>query len=154
MEENKKNFAALDEEGLSAALRGRLCIPGLTVTQETHSNGHVDLTIEGDHCSPARKKLAEAKIYAGPRYHIKGVGQLIGRYTTGREGRGLLISYVRKKDIKGIVEKLRAAMDAELPEKQIGPCEDHTLKWSLKTSHKHSSGEVVPVDHIGCNLAS
>lgn len=100
------------------------------------------------------KKLAEAKIYAGPRYHIKGVGQLIGRYTTGREGRGLLISYVRKKDIKGIVEKLRAAMDAELPEKQIGPCEDHTLKWSLKTSHKHSSGEVVPVDHIGCNLAS
>lgn len=79
LESNKRNFAKLDEEGLSAALRGWLSIPGLTVTQEMNSNGHVDLTIEADHCVPARKKLAEAKIYSGPSYHIKGIGQLLGR---------------------------------------------------------------------------
>jgi hypothetical protein len=152
LEKNKKNFATLDEEGLSAVLVGSLNMPGLTATQETNSNGHVDLTIEADHCTPIRTKLGEAKIYSGPSYHIKGIGQLLGRYTTGRETPGLLISYVRQKNIKGITAKMRAAMDKELPERQVGPCEDHTLKWSLVTKHKHSSGEVLPISQIGCNL--
>jgi hypothetical protein len=152
LEKNKKNFETLDEEGLSAALAGRISIPGLTVTQETNSNGHVDLTIEADHCSPARVKLGEAKIYSSPSYHIKGINQLIGRYTTGREIPGLLLNYVRKEDIKGITAQLRAKMNEKLPEKQIGPCEDHKLKWSLTTKHKHSSGEVIAIGHIGCNL--
>jgi hypothetical protein len=111
MEKNKKNFQTLDEEGLSAALAGALSIPGLTVTQETNSNGHVDLTIEANHCVPARIKLGEAKIYASPSYHIKGIGQLLGRYTTGRETPGLLINYVRKPDIKAIMTKLKTEMD-------------------------------------------
>lgn len=152
LERNKKNFEKLDEEGLSAAFAGKLSIPGLTVTQETNSNGHVDLTIEADHCSPARIKLGEAKIYSGPNYHIKGIGQLLGRYTTGRETPGLLINYVRKKDIKGITAKLKTAMDKKLPENQTGPCDDHALKWSLVTKHEHSSGEIVSIGHIGCNL--
>ena len=79
LEKNKKKFSGLDEEGLSGILAGSLTIPGLTVTQETNSNGHVDLTIEADHCTPARVKLGEAKIYRSPGYHIKGIGQLIGR---------------------------------------------------------------------------
>lgn len=152
LEKNKKNFERLDEEGLSAVFAGSLTIPGLTVTQETNSNGHVDLTIEADHCTPARTKLGEAKIYSGPSYHIKAISQLLGRYTTGRETSGLLLNYVRKKDIKGLTAKLRAAMDKELPENQTGPCEDHMLKWSLVTKHQHSSGETVSLGHIGCNL--
>jgi hypothetical protein len=152
MEKNKKNFQKLNEEGLSAALAGALSIPGMTVTQEANSNGHVDLTIDADHCRPARIKLAEAKIYASPSYHIKGIGQLLGRYTTGREMSGLLINYVRKPDIKAIVTTLKTEMDKKLPENQVGPCEDHALKWSLLTKHRHSSGEIVSVGHIGCNL--
>jgi hypothetical protein len=152
MEKNKKNFQKLDEEGLSAVLAGTLSIPGLTVTQETNSNGHVDLTIEADHCTPARIKLGEAKIYSSPSYHIKGISQLLRRYTTGRETPGLLINYVRKPDIKAITARLRTEMDKNLPENQSGPCEDHTLKWSLLTKHKHTSGEVVAVGHIGFNL--
>jgi hypothetical protein len=152
LEKNKKNFENLDEEGLSGALAGKLSIPGLTVTQETNSNGHVDLTIDADHCSPARVKLGEAKIYSSPSYHIKGISQLLGRYTTGRETPGLLINYVRKEDIKGITAKLRKEMDEKLPERQTGPCEDHKLMWSLVTKHKHTSGEVVAIGHIGCNL--
>lgn len=152
LEKNKKKFATLDEEGLTAVFAGKLSVPGLTVEQETNSNGHVDLMIEADHCIPTRTKLGEAKIYSGPSYHMKGIGQLLGQYTTGRETRGLLLNYVRKKNIKGLTAKLKAALDKELPENQIGPCEDHTLKWSLVTKHQHSSGETVSLGHIGCNL--
>jgi hypothetical protein len=152
IEKNKKNFASLDEEGLSGVLAGVLSVPGLTLTQETNSNGHVDLTIEADHCLPARIKLAEAKIYSSPSYHIKGITQLLGRYTTGRELSGLLISYVRKEDIKGITAKLKIELDRMRPENQTGCCETHKLKWSLVTMHRHSSGEVVKLDHVGCNL--
>jgi len=153
LEKNKKNFAKLDEEGLSGVMAGTLSIPGLlTVTQETNSNGHVDLMIEIVNCTPARIRLAEAKIYSSPSYHIKGVAQLLGRYTTGREMPGLLINYVRKEDIRSIMAKLKAEMNKIMPENQIGPCDDHKLKWSLMTKHKHSSGEVLSIGHIGCNL--
>jgi hypothetical protein len=57
LETNKTHFCCLGEEGLTAVLAGALSIPGLSVSQEMHSNGHVDLTIEADHCTPARKKL-------------------------------------------------------------------------------------------------
>ena len=33
LEKNKKNFASLDEEGLSAVLAGSISVPGLTVSQ-------------------------------------------------------------------------------------------------------------------------
>lgn len=152
LEKNKKNFAKLNEEGLSGAFAGALSIPGaLAVTQEANSNGHVDLTIEAD-CTPVRIKLGEAKIYSSPSYHIKGISQLVERYTTGRETEGLLINYVRKKDIKGITARLRTEMDKRRPVNQTAPCENHKLKWSLVTKHKHSSGEVLSVAHIGCNL--
>jgi hypothetical protein len=63
-----------------------------------------------------------------------------------------LINYVRKPDIKGIVGKLKTEMDKQLPEHQTGPCKDYLLKWSLLTKHKHNSGEVVSIGHVGCNL--
>jgi hypothetical protein len=124
------------------------------VTQEAHSNGHVDLTIEVTHCTPLRRSLDEAKIYNGPEYHVKGVEQLLGRYTTGREGRGFLIVYFRKKDIAGLVQKLRARMDTELPRRQQGTTRDHRIRWSFLSTHGHSSGEHLDVSHIGCNLYS
>jgi hypothetical protein len=152
LETNKTHFATLDEEGLSAVLAGSLAVPGLTVTQETHSNGHVDLTIQADHGGPARKKLGEAKIYDGPAHHFGGLDQLLGRYTTGREGRGLLIEYYRKSNISGLVRKLRDEMDKDRPCNQQGQTGDHTLKWSFLSVHSHSSGEAVNVGHVGCNL--
>ncbi|MCB2149199.1 MAG: hypothetical protein KQI81_22145 [Deltaproteobacteria bacterium] len=112
----------------------------------------MDLTIEADHCMPARIKLGEAKIYNGPNYHIVGLGQLIGRYTTGREGRGLLIEYVRKPDIKVKMANIRIHLDDRLPLNQSGPSKDHVIKWAFLTEHKHSSGGNVQVGHVGCNL--
>jgi hypothetical protein len=152
LETNKKNYKLLDEEGFSAALAGVLSIPGLTVTQETNSNGHVDITIEANQCVPARRKLGEAKIYKGPKYHVDGLEQLLGRYTTGREGRGILIVYVQKEDIAGLIRKLRQSMDKDRPMNQKGQTKDHTLKWSFVSTHGHSCGEDLQVGHIGCNL--
>ena len=153
LERNKVNFQTLNEAGLSAVLAAFVSIPGiLTVTNEAHSNGHVDLTIEADNCFPPRVKLGEAKIYDGPAYHVKGLDQLLRRYTTGREGRGLLISYVRQRDISGITSKLRLHMDELLPLSQKGPCRDTTIRWAFLTVHLHSCGDDLEVGHIGCNL--
>ncbi len=152
LEQNSKNFVDLKEDGLSAALAGRITIPGLTVSQEKNSNGHVDITIEADHCTPARVKLGEAKIYDGPAYHIKGISQLLGRYTTGRESAGFLLIYVREANIKQKIEDLEGALNEKRPENQVGKCKKHTLQWSLQTKHRHSSGEVLDLSHLGCNL--
>jgi len=152
LEEDKKNFKTLGEDALSGVLAKSLSMPGLTVTRETHSNGHVDLTIEADHCVPTRKKLGEAKIYNGPKYHVKGLQQLLERYTTGREGRGLVVVYVRKQNIAGLFRKLRRKMDDDLPMNQKGKTVDHTVKWSFLSTHIHYCGEDLQVSHIGCNL--
>ena len=154
LEANSKNFTDLDEEGLTAVLALALAMPGLSVTQETTSNGHVDLTVVADHCLPMRKKLGEAKVYDGPAKHMKGLAQLLGRYTTGREGRGILISYVKKPGIANLVSNLRDRMDAENPSQQQGPTSDLSMKWSFLSRHEHSCGEVLDVGHISCNLFS
>ncbi|WP_225072165.1 hypothetical protein [Desulfuromonas sp. CSMB_57] len=152
MERNKKSYQTLDEVGLTSVLAARLSIPGLTVSQESHSNGHVDLFIVADHCVPERIKLGEAKIYDGYSYHIGGLKQLLGRYTTGRETRGLLIVYVQKKDITGLIKKLRGRMNTERPCSQGRDTADHVLKWSFLSEHFHSCGENLEISHIGCNL--
>jgi hypothetical protein len=154
LESNKKNFETLKEEALSGALALALSIPGLSVTQEAHSNGHVDLTIIADHCFPARKKLGEAKVWKGAEYHIKGLKQLLDRYTTGREGRGLVIAYVKEKNIKGLIGKLRQNMNSERPHQQTADTKDHFLKWSFVSTHEHSCGDTLEVDHVGCNLCT
>ena len=152
LERNCKHFASLDEEGLSGVLAQGLSVPGFSVQQEALSKGHVDLTIEMNHCAPARTKLAEAKIYRGPQNHVAGLGQLLSRYTTGRESRGLLIVYFRQKGIAGLVQKIREMMDGEMPLDQQGKTADHALKWSFISVHAHSCGENLEVGHIGCNL--
>jgi hypothetical protein len=154
LEQNKKNFNQLTEEGLTAVLAASISVPGLTVTQETNSNGHVDITIDADHCTPTRRKLGEAKIYNGPAYHLAGLEQLLKRYTSGREGRGILLVYCKAKDIAGKVKNIRAEMDQSLPQLQQGQTSDHKLKWSFRSRHSHSSGELVEVDHVSCNLCA
>jgi hypothetical protein len=152
LEASKKEFGTLGEDGLSSILAMAISVPGLSVTRETHSNGHVDITVVVNHCSPIRKKLCEAKIYDGPNYHMKGLEQLLGRYTTGKEGRGMLIAYVTKKNIAGLMTKLRERMDADLPSAQQGLTSGHRVKWWFLSKHSHSCGEILEVGHVGCNL--
>jgi len=154
LETNADNFEKLNEVGLSAVLAAGVSMPGLTVTPEAHSNGHVDLTIDADHCVPARRKLAEAKVYSGYAYHVKGLEQLLGRYTTGRELGGLLLVFVKKRGIAKFVEELRKEMDAKKPCKQSGPTRDHTLKWSFESTHELATGDPHEVSHVACNLST
>jgi len=152
LEKNKKHFRDLDEEGLTAALTGRLSAPGLSVTTEANSNGHVDLTIEVPLSAPVRQWLGEAKIYDGPSYHCQGLAQLLERYSTGRDKSGLMLIYVRKKKIQDLIAKLRAHMDAQRPCNQTCDTSDHQLAWCFKSSHEHSSGNEIAVSHYACNL--
>lgn len=152
MERSKKSYKEMDEVGLTSVLASALSIPGLAVTQETHSNGHVDLYIVADHCVPERIKLGEAKIYKSFPYHVEGLKQLLGRYTTGRESRGILVVYVRQRNVAHVMQTLRERMDADKPYSQLGETVDHELKWSFISAHTHSCGEDLEVGHICCNL--
>lgn len=152
LEKNKVNFESLNEVALSAVLVGALSLPGLSVTQENIQTARSTSLWMRISAFPHELNLGEAKIYDGPQQHIEGLGQLLERYTTGREGRGLLIEYFKKRNIKGLVEKLRQQLNTDLPLQQRGPCLDHKLKWSFITTHGHDSGEDLQVGHIGCNL--
>ncbi len=152
LQQNCKDYSALNENGLSSVLAQALQMPGLNVQREPSSNGHVDIMVTVDHSFPLKIKLIEAKIYDGPAYHIEGLNQLLGRYTTGQETRGIILEYVKRKDIAGLVKKIREAMDGQLPCQQKGTTQDHILKWSFLSCHKHSSGEDLDVAHIGCNM--
>jgi hypothetical protein len=152
LETNKLNFQEMKEVGLTGALALALNMPGIDVHQEPNSNGHVDLLIEVWLGVRTWRKLGEAKVYDGPDYHIEGLKQLLGRYTTGRETRGVLIEYVTKANIAALMKKVRDRMDELLPESQTGACADHSLKWSFLSKHNHSCGENLEVGHIGCNL--
>jgi hypothetical protein len=152
MEANKLNYTSLDENGYSAVLAAALTTGEISVSQEQNSNGHVDLTVKLNNSSTPRIKLGEAKIWRGKEYHARGLDQLLNRYTTGRECRGFVISYVKIKDIKGLFEDLRKHIDESKPFNLEGICLDHNIKWSFLSKHNHSSGELIAICHIGCNL--
>ena len=87
----------------------------MVVTRELNRNGHVDLTFKFPLNTPARVSLGEAKIYDGPEYHVKGLEQLINRYTTGRESRCVILAYVKKANVKGLMEKVREHFEEKRP---------------------------------------
>lgn len=152
LEKDKNEFKDLSEDALSSILAAALSTPEISVTREQNSNGHVDLTAKLNNASPQRIKLGEAKIWRGKEYHVKGLDQLLNRYTTGRECRGFVVSYVRLKDIKALFEDLRKYIDKSKPFNLEGLCLDNNIKWSFLSKHKHSSGELVGICHLGCNL--
>lgn len=152
LEASKSDYVDLGENALNRILAGFVNCPGLSVTAETHSNGHVDLTFSAVHSSPIWTKLGEAKLYDGPAYHIKGLGQLVSRYTTGRDSTGLMICYVRVKDIVGKLQSIQDQMDLERPEQQTGPTTKGPRTWTFRSEHKHTSGVMIGVSHVGVNM--
>lgn len=155
LEKGSKNLGGLNEDGLSDVLSGFINgTNALTVTREESSNGHVDLTFKAGLCRPQREVLGEAKIFDYYNWHVSGLSQLVDRYSTGREDRGLLLEYVKKPGIKGLMENLRCEMDKKRPCKQIADCSNHETveQWSFCSSHTHSSGEEIEVWHFGCYL--
>jgi hypothetical protein len=155
LERSSKSLGDLSEDGLSDILCGFMHDAKLLiVSREESSNGHVDLTFKAQICRPPREVLGEAKIFNYYEWHVQGLSQLVDRYSTGREDRGLLLEYVKFSGIKKHMEELRKELDAKKPCGQTADCSEHETvqQWSFCTSHIHSSGEVIEVWHFGCNL--
>ena len=149
IEDGRKHYQNLDEEGLTFTLVMVLRTAGIAAKNEEYHGGHVDITIShfylGDY-------LGECKIYKGPKYHSDGCGQLLSRYSTGRFPRGFCLAYVFDPKIKDLMDKVRNYMDINLPYGQVGQSTNSTHTWSFRTSHLHKSGSTVDVVHLGCNL--
>lgn len=152
LEKNAKHLLGQPEDSItfpfSAYLTGSIFI---RCTQEAYSRGHVDLTIETK-LPPYRNRLGEAKKYDGAAYHVKGMEQLVNRYSTGREGSGYVVEYVQKPNILDLVARIREHLDANKPCSQDGDTQNHDIRWAFITKHHHSSGEIFRVFHLNCNL--
>lgn len=154
LENNARHLADCDENTITAFLVAFLNMPGfMRALQEAHTNGHVDLTIEAEPTLPIRRRLGEAKIYRSPSYHVKGLNQLVNRYSTGRYGTGFLVEYFTKPNIKKLVLGVRKHMDEKKPCAQNGSCQDHKMRWAFLSNHNHISGELLRVLHLNCNMA-
>jgi hypothetical protein len=154
LENNARHLADCDENTITAFLVAFLNMPGfMRALQEAHTNGHVDLTIEAEPTLPVRRRLGEAKIYRSPSYHVKGLNQLVDRYSTGRYGTGFLVEYFKKPNIKNLIMGIRKHMDENKPCAQNGSGQDHTMRWAFSSNHDHVSGEKLRVLHLNCNMA-
>lgn len=140
------------EEKLSAFLAAKMSHPGLDVRREGFTNGHVDLTIRQEGVIGGQVRLAKAKIYAGPAYHVSALEQLVNRYSTGRPRTGYVIEYVKKAEIEKLVEGLRAHADKNQPVQQLGKTSDHPMKWAYQSNHLHASSALMRVVHVNVNL--
>jgi hypothetical protein len=153
LEENANALRADSEDSLSTTLAAKISIRKLVdATRETNSKGHVDITIKV--ISTSRKRLGEAKIYDGYKYHVKGIKQLVERYSTGRERSGYMFCYVKNPNINAKIVALQSDCDGHLPCNQIGAATAHKArrKWAFETRHTHESGEELRVVHYGVNL--
>ncbi|HLB47935.1 MAG TPA: hypothetical protein VJL59_13085, partial [Anaerolineales bacterium] len=71
---------------------------------------------------------------------------------TGREGSGFVVEYVKDANTKDLVAKIKSHLDNTKPCSQNGDAQDHRIRWAFITYHQHSSGELLRVLHLSCNL--
>jgi len=98
--------------------------------------------------------LGEAKIQRDYDWLLKGLKQLLDRYSTGREdGSGLLI-YIKGKNANGVLEewrrRLQAGGDCGLINTEDIAEPEKLAFWSI---HEHQgSGLEIRTKHIGVSL--
>jgi hypothetical protein len=150
IENGSKEYAALNEPGLSHLLADLLNLMGWRATAETNNNGHVDVVVE---CAFGRhwKYLGECKLHKGYQYHVDGCEQLLA-YCSGREPRAFCMDFINEIDAFTKMKRLRAEMDAKRPLKQKAEGADHVILGAFLTSHDHESGAVVELLHLGCSV--
>lgn len=148
IESGAKQYASLDERGLSTLLTDLLIASGYRATPERNINGHVDVVIE--HYFDRRwKYLGECKIHKSFQYHIDGCKQLLG-YCTGRELRAFCLDFFRTGKMFEKLDGLRRRMDLEKPLSQSKESSLHSIQGGFVTAHLHASGRDVELLHFGC----
>jgi hypothetical protein len=148
IESGAKQYASLNERGLSTLLADLLKAAGYRATAERNVNGHVDVVIE-HYFGQQWKYLGECKIHKSFQYHIDGCKQLLG-YCTGRELRAFCLDFFRSGKMFEKLEKLRRRMDEVKPLSQSKQSVLHSIQGGFITSHTHESGRDVELLHFGC----
>lgn len=150
IENGSKEYASLNEPGLSHLLADSLNLMGWRATAETNNNGHVDVVVE---CAFGRhwRYLGECKLYKGYQYHVDGCEQLLG-YCTGRERRAFCMDFINATDAFKKMEKLREDMNKRRPLEQQTTSTEHSIVGAFLTTHAHKSGAVVEILHLGCSV--
>lgn len=151
MEADRATFRQLDEPGLTH-LMPRLLGDLVPSKPETHTNGHVDVTIWHPR-NLGFHYLVEGKIWRGGRWHRDGMRQVLG-YATGREGRVMCLAFfIRHKRMNFLLTRLRAQLATATDPASTGPSEDHPfLLAAFMTPHLHSSELPLKLVHYGCYL--
>ncbi len=152
LESNKRLFNPLNENGLTGIIITSLSTFGIEASPQTHTNGHVDITIKAKNSNFSYFILGEAKIHHGPKRHVDGLTQLFIRYMTGREPTGFMISYFKQDKIKSCIESIISHMETEKPHDLQGSISKWRGNWAFISKHIHPTGESIPIFHIGCNL--
>lgn len=150
IENGSKEYSRLNEPGLSHLLADLLNLSGYRATAETNNNGHVDVVVE---CSFGRhwRYLGECKLHDGYQYHVDGCAQLLG-YCTGREPRAFCMDFFHKAGAFKKMVELRKDIDEKRPLDQTDASTDHGIVGAFLTSHRHESGAVVEILHLGCSV--
>lgn len=150
IESGARQYAVLDERGLSQLLADFLNQAGFKATAETNVRGHVDVVVQHS-LGGEWKYLGECKMHQGFKYHLNGCGQLLG-YCTGRELRAFCLDFFAVAGMFDKLKKLRNRMDIELPMAQSAASANHAINGAFLTIHLHLSGRNVEILHLGCSV--
>lgn len=118
----------------------------INVTDDGNNRGHADLKIE----STCKKFvwLGEGKLWTRPIWALKGIMQLLTRYSTGLEaGYGLLL-YFRQD---GMVKRLQD-WSTYLGRLRICVGTSPRGAGDFASDHNHSAGVQVTIRHVGLNM--
>jgi len=123
---------------------------GYIATHDEYSKGHADITVTQD----SFKWLGEAKLHGSYDWLLKGLKQLLGRYTTGREdGSGLLI-YIKGSNALAVLNEWRRGLEVgnecNLKGTEGGDEAERLTFWSIHTHE--GSGLEIRTKHLGVCL--
>jgi len=123
---------------------------GYNATHDAYSKGHADITVTQD----SYRWLGEAKLHGSYDWLLKGLKQLLGRYTTGREaGSGLLV-YMKGGNARAVLDEWRCRLEMG-NECNLKSTEDadKTEKLAFWSIHTHEgSGLEIRTKHLGVAL--
>ncbi|GAB5541420.1 MAG: hypothetical protein SangKO_011800 [Sandaracinaceae bacterium] len=155
--ETKANhYSTLGEESITAlAFMGPLDHIGYRVGCEPDHRGHADIIIEPGQVSGDRYRwLGEAKIHGAYDDLFYCLAQLLTRRTTGKEGRGGVILYVRTKTktLADVMAEWRHRLEEEKAHK-LQAVSDDECPGNFRSLHSHpNTGFDFEVRHFGVVL--
>lgn len=153
--QNPELRTGLSEDEITIQVVSHLRQAGFAADHETKVGGHCDIKISG---SFEKHWLAEAKIKGGTskydyRWLLKGVNQLLNRYSTGEIGQnhGGFLIYCKQSHIDDVMRQWKKKLVQELEGSDFLPCEWGTAGFRSTLLHKRT-GRSYSVQHIPFNL--